>query len=396
MSDDTEGLRILAPPGVKKRFDAIEAAVNRAAGRRVDRRDALGVAGLALLAAGGLAGAAKGAARASSIESELVIYNWSQYDDPRTYKDFMKKFPGTTIHETYYSSNDELLAKLQAGGAGYDIVVPSQNAVAELIELKRLLKLDKSLLPNYVNIAPAWRKRSYDPTDSYSVVKDYGITMFFYRNDIVKERPKTMLDFYKLLPKYGKKGRTNLLDGAEEVVPLALMALGLDPNTDSSTDFKKVEKFLLSIRSGVTTITSSNYINDGSAGKIILGQGWNGDVRRIVAARKKQGDITAVLPHGLSEKWADNWCILANAPHPKAAHAWINFLLTPKIAAQEMNYHNYAIPMAKGLALVPKALRSDPMFNVPVSYTNGYRFILNPTPDIVNKRTDIYTKFKAA
>ena len=396
MSDDTEGLRILAPPGVKKRFDAIEAAVNRAAGRRVDRRDALGVAGLALLAAGGLAGAAKGAARASSIESELVIYNWSQYDDPRTYKDFMKKFPGTTIHETYYSSNDELLAKLQAGGAGYDIVVPSQNAVAELIELKRLLKLDKSLLPNYVNIAPAWRKRSYDPTDSYSVVKDYGITMFFYRNDIVKERPKTMLDFYKLLPKYGKKGRTNLLDGAEEVVPLALMALGLDPNTDSSTDFKKVEKFLLSIRSGVTTITSSNYINDGSAGKIILGQGWNGDVRRIVAARKKQGDITAVLPHGLSEKWADNWCILANAPHPKAAHAWINFLLTPKIAAQEMNYHSYAIPMAKGLALVPKATRSDPMFNVPVSYTNGYKFILNPTPDIVNKRTSIYTKFKAA
>jgi spermidine/putrescine-binding protein len=392
MSDDTEGLRILAPPGVKKRLDAIEVAVNRAAGRRVDRRDALGIAGLALLAAGGLAGTARGA----SIENELVIYNWSQYDDPRTYKDFTKKFPGTKIHETYYSSNDELLAKLQAGGSGYDIVVPSQNAVAELIELKKLMKLDKSQLPNYANISPAWRKRSYDPTDDYSVVKDYGITMFFYRNDVVKERPKTMLDFYKLLPKYGSKGRTNLLDGAEEVVPLALMALGLDPNTDSSADFKKVEKFLLSIRKGVTTVTSSNYINDGSAGKIILGQGWNGDVRRIVAARKKQGDITAVIPHGASEKWADNWCILANAPHPKAAHAWINFLLTPKIAAQEMNYHNYAIPMAKGLALVPKALRSDPMFNVPVSFTNGYKFILNPTPDVVNKRTAIYTKFKAA
>jgi len=174
------------------------------------------------------------------------------------------------------------------------------------------------------------------------------------------------------------------------------MALGLDPNTDKDSDFQKVEKFLLSIRSGVTTITSSNYINDGSAGKIILGQGWNGDVRRIVSARKKQGDITAVIPHGASEKWADNWCILANAPHPKAAHAWINFLLTPKIAAQEMNYHNYAIPMAKGLALMPKALRSDPMFNVPVSYTNGYHFVLNPTPAIVNRRTDIYTKFKAA
>ena len=205
-----------------------------------------------------------------------------------------------------------------------------------------------------------------------------------------------MLDFYKLLPKYGKKGRTSILEGAEEVVPLALMALGLDPNTDSSADFKKVEKFLLSIRSGVTTVTSSNLINDGGAGKIILGQGWNGDVRRIVAARGKKKDITAVLAHGLSEKWADNWCILNNASHPKAAHAWLNFMCDPHIAAQEMRYHNYAIPNAKALKLMPASVRNDPIFNVPVEFTGGYRFILNPNPDIVNKRTQIYTKFKSA
>ena len=394
MSDDrTDGLRVLAPQGVKERFDAIESAVQSVAGRGISRRDALGVAGLALLAAGGLAGTARAS---GGLEKDLVIYNWSQYDEPKTYKDFKKKFPATAIHETYYSSNDELLAKLQAGGSGYDVVVPTQNAVAELIELKKLMKLDKSLIPNYKNVATAWRKRSYDPTDEYSVVKDYGITMFYYRNDIVKEHPKSMLDFYNLLPKYGKKGRTNLLDGAEEVVPLALMALGIDPNTDKEADLKKVQKFLAGIRSGVTTITSANYINDASAGKIILGQGWNGDVRRIVAARKKQGDITAVIPKGMSEKWADNWCILANAPHPKAAHAWINFLLEPRIAAQEMNYHNYAIPNAKALALTPKSLRTDPMFNVPVSYTDNYRFILNLTPDVVNKRTKVYTKFKAS
>ena len=174
------------------------------------------------------------------------------------------------------------------------------------------------------------------------------------------------------------------------------MALGIDPNTDKAADFKAVEKFLLSIRKGVTTISASNIINDGSAGKIILGQSWNGDLRRILAARKKQGDITAVLPKGMSEKWADNWCILANASHPKAAHAWINYLMKPAVAAQEMNYHSYPIPIAKALARMPKSMRGDPIFNVPTSYTNGYRFILNPTPDIVNKRTAIYTKFKAA
>jgi spermidine/putrescine-binding protein len=90
---------------MQKLIDAIESAVQSVAGKRVNRRDALGVAGLALLAAGGFAGAARAS---SGIENELVIYNWSQYDDPRTYKNFKKKFPGTTIHETYYSSNDEM------------------------------------------------------------------------------------------------------------------------------------------------------------------------------------------------------------------------------------------------------------------------------------------------
>jgi spermidine/putrescine-binding protein len=81
------------------------------------------------------------------------------------------------------------------------------------------------------------------------------------------------------------------------------MALGLDPNTTSSSDFAKVKSFLLGIRKGVTTIDSSGYINDAIAGKIILSQGWNGDVRRIVQARKKQGDITAVIPTEASEVW---------------------------------------------------------------------------------------------
>ncbi len=81
------------------------------------------------------------------------------------------------------------------------------------------------------------------------------------------------------------------------------------------------------IRPGVTTISSYGYINDASAGKIILSQGWNGDVRRIVQAREKEGDITAVIPTEASEIWADNWCILGTAPHPVAAHAWINWLL---------------------------------------------------------------------
>src|SRR5207245_7241705 len=145
------------------------------------------------------------------LENHLEIYNWSEYDDPSTFSKF-KKLPaevkaGTTVHETYYSSNDELLAKLHAGGTSYDIIVPSQNAVAELIQENSLMRLDKALLPNLKNLDPSFLKPSYDPTGDYHVIKDFGITMFFFNNKILSDDLKTKHEFSKSLPKYVDKHR---------------------------------------------------------------------------------------------------------------------------------------------------------------------------------------------
>ena len=111
--------------------------------------------------------------------------------------------------------------------------------------------------------------------------------------------------------------------------------------------------------------------------------------------RKKQGDITAVLLHEASEIWSDNWCIPSTAPHPVAAHAWINWLLTPSTAVTEMEYHNYGIPIPEALAQLPASLSKDPLFNVPKSYTDNYKYILNVSPQVVQERTKIYTQFRA-
>lgn len=415
MKDDrNDTLKILAPHSMRPKFDYLHREIEDLAGMRVNRRAALGIGGLALLAAacggstnaggGGNSGASQpaDALKGKPVEDSLVIYNWSQYDDPSTYKKFAalpdEAKAGLKINETYYSSNDELLAKLHAGGTGYDIIAPSQNAVGELIQEGGLMKLDFNLIPNIKNLDPKFLKPSFDPTGEYHVIKDYGITMFFYQNTVVKpsSEPKTMKDFYALLNANVSKGRTNVLDGAEEVVPLAAMALGFDANTEDQGELDETQKFLLSIRKGVTTISSFGYINDASAGKIILSQGWNGDVRRILKARKKEGDITAVLPTEKSEVWADSWCIPATAPHPVAAHAWINFLLEPQTAVTEMNYHSYPIPIPAALDQMPADFKNDPLFNVPATYTDNYQYILNPNPQIVNARTKIYQQFKAA
>jgi spermidine/putrescine transport system substrate-binding protein len=408
-----DSLNILAPRSAKSKLDYLHRQLYRDAAERsgLSRRELLGLGALGLIAAacGGSTNAGGGGGGGSTaasgggntlagkpMEKNLVIYNWSEYDAASTTKKFEANHPSTNVKETYYSSNDELLAKLAAGGTGYDIIVPSQNAVAQLITQNGLMQLDNALLPNLKNLDPKFVKASYDPTGNFHVIKDYGITMIFYMNTVVTDHPKTMLDFYNLLTKYVSKGRTNILDGAEEVIPLALMALGIDPNTDKASDFAKVKKFLLGIRKGVTTIDSSNYINDAIAGKIILGQGWNGDVRRIFQARKKQGDITPVLLTGMSEVWSDNWCVPVSAPDPVAAHAWINWLLEPTTAVAEMNYHNYPIPIPSALDQMPASLKNDPLFNVSTKYTDNYKYILNVNPDVVNQRTQIYGEFKAA
>jgi len=409
MTDHRDHLNILAPLETKPKLDQLYRDIVHAAGRPLSRRSALGLGGLMLLSACGSTSTGDegtGGSTASAdplagkpMENHLEIYNWSQYDDPSTYKKF-KELPdvakaGLKINESYYSSNDELLAKLNAGGTKYDIIAPSQNAVAQLVETNKLMKMDDALLPNKKYLDPKFLKAAYDPTGEYHVIKDYGITMFYYNNTIITEDPQTMLDFYHLLPKYVSKGRTNLLDGAEEVVPLALMALGLDANTDSQDDFSKVTDFLMGIRKGVTTISASGLIDDTIAGKIILGQAWNGDVRRMVQGRKKQGDLTAVLCQGKSEIWSDNWCIPSTAPDPVAAHAWIDWLLTPATAVTEMEYHNYPIPMPSAVSKLPPELGNDPLFNVSTKYTDNYQYVLNVSPEVVQERTKIYTQFKA-
>ena len=127
-----------------------------------------------------------------------------------------------------------------------------------------------------------------------------------------------------------------------------------------------MKSFLLSIRKGVTTISSSGYINDAIAGKIILSQGWNGDVRRIVQGRKKQGDITAVIPHGGVGDLGGQLVHPGDAPHPVAAHAWINWLLTPEHGGDRDELPQLPDPDPRARwPSCPSALRDDPLFNVP-------------------------------
>ena len=260
------------------------------------------------------------------------------------------------------------------------------------------MKLDFNLIPNIQNLDPKFRKSSFDPTGEFHVIKDFGITMFFYQNTVVKpsSEPKNMKDFYDLLVPYVSKGRTNVLDGAEEVVPLAAMALGYSANTDVQAELDDTQKFLLSIRKGVTTVSSFGYINDAIGRQDHPEPGLERRRAPDPAGAQEGGRHHGDHPHREVRGVGRQLVRPGDAPHPVAALVWIAGCSRRRTVVTEMEYHSYPIPIPAALDQMPADIKNDPIFNVPSTYTDNYEYILNPNPQLVNARTKIYQQFKAA
>jgi spermidine/putrescine-binding protein len=196
-------------------------------------------------------------------------------------------------------------------------------------------------------------------------------------------------DFFDFLPHAGDLN-VNFFESPGEMVGIALQALGFSMNSESDAELNQARDLLLKVRPYVDTI-NYNYIDDFISGKIDLGTTYSGDGIRIRTGRSKQGDIKVVPPER-SEIWTDNWAISAYAPDPVAAHAWINFMLDPKVNAKEMEYVQYAVGTPASYPLVGAAAK-DPLVVFPKSLIKDYEF-LRTTPDGLNKRTAIWAEFK--
>jgi spermidine/putrescine transport system substrate-binding protein len=404
MPDRPDELRILVPES--RRLD-IE--------RLVTRRQALiaggGVAAAAYLAGcggstadngggGGGGGSEEEAdkpptpADAPVEQGDLLLANWVDYTDPANYKGYTKEV-GPKVKVSGFGSNEEILAKLRAGGSKFDVVAPSQNAVKTMADLGLIMPLTHELIPNRKNISPAFTQTDYDPGNKYSMPKDYGITSFYWLTEKVSEKPTTLAECFELLktPKF-KDLRVNFLEGGTQVMALALAALGHSTNTVEQSEIDEATELLIDVKPNVDTINAT-YIEKASRGEIDFGMGWNGDVRRAIEAlKKKDREMVFLVPEGNGDFWVDNWVIPADAEHPVAAHKWINYVLDPVVAGREMNYHQYSVPI-EGIKGVDPKLANDPIIDIPDQKIEGYEASID-TPKGLQQRNRAYTEFKAA
>jgi spermidine/putrescine transport system substrate-binding protein len=327
-------------------------------------------------------------------DGDLLLANWVDYSDPANYKAYTKEY-GPKIKVTGYGANDEILAKLRAGGSKYDVIAPTGYAVKTMADLGLIMPLTHELIPNMKNISPAFTKTDYDPGNKYSVPKDYGITSFYWLTDKVSEQPKTIAECFDLLKTPAMKDmRVNFLEGGTQVMAIALAALGYSINTEDQGEIDKAKQLLVDVKPNVDTINST-FIERASRGEIDFGMGWNGDIRRaIVDLAKKDREMVFLVPDGPTEYWVDNWVISADAQHPVAAHKWIDFVLDPVNAGKEMNYHQYPVPVVDIKGVDP-ALAKDPVINVPDEKIQGYESQVE-TAKGLQQRNRAYTEFKAA
>jgi spermidine/putrescine-binding protein len=327
-------------------------------------------------------------------QGDLLLANWVDYSDPANYKGYTKEV-GPKVKVSGYGSNEEIVAKMRAGGSKYDVIAPSNNAVKTMADLGLIMPLTHELIPNMKNIQPAFTQTDFDPGNKYSMPKDYGITSFYWLTDRVDANPRTLAEAFDLLktPEL-KEMRVNFLEGGVQLMALALAALGYSINTEDQGEIDEAKQLLIDVKPNVDTINST-YIERASRGEIDFGMGWNGDVRRAIQAlKKKDREMVFMVPEGKGDFWVDNWVISAEAEHPVAAHKWIDYVLDPVAAGREMNYHQYAVPI-EGIKGVDPELANDPIINIPDETLQGYESQID-TAKGLQQRNRAYSEFKAA
>jgi putrescine transport system substrate-binding protein len=305
-------------------------------------------------------------------QSERVVnvYNWSDYIDAKVLEDFTKE-TGIKVQYDTFDANETLETKLLAGKSGYDVVVPTAYFLERQIKAAVFQKLDKNKLKNLGNVWPDIAKRLavYDPGNQYAVNYMWGTTGVGYNVKAMRDRLGAggKVDSWEIvfkpenLAKFRDCG-VHMLDSADDIIPAALHFLGFNPNSIDPKELEKATELLMSIRSSVRKFHSSEYLNALASGEICLVVGWSGDIKQSQkrAIEVKNGvEIGYSIPKEGAQMFFDNLSIPKDASHVAEAHAFIDYLLRPEVAAKNSNLVAYANGNLASQKLLDKAVLDD-------------------------------------
>lgn len=303
------------------------------------RRRFLRSGAAAMLAAGGarlLASCAERRPLLPGLEPELNIYNWSDYIGLETIAGFEFE---TGVRVTYdtYESNEEMAAKLMAGASGYDLCVPSSYLVPMLREAGLLLPLDPASLEGWANLGETFTSRVEAGGRTWGMPWQWGMTGIAYRRDLVP--PPVSWEVFQ--QPGDASGRITMLDDGREVIGSMLKLRGHSLNTTDPALLSAAARDAIIAKPHLAAFVSAPVKGQLIAGDIVMSQLWNGDTRQ---AQAENPAIDFVMPREGSLIWTDYLALLASAPHPAAARAFLAYVLRPDVAAGISEATGYGTP----------------------------------------------------
>ena len=320
----------------------------------------------------------------AQAEGVLNLYNWGDYTSPDLLAKFEKE-TGIKVTVTDYDSNDTALAKVEAGGAGFDLVVPSANFVKIWIDKGLIQQLDLTKLPHHDNIAPEWMNVVYDPGRKFTVPWQWGITGMAVNQKVYSGDVNTSAIFMDPPPEL--VGKINLVPEMNDVMALATMYMGGQPCSEDGALMKKVRDKLMAAKPAWMSMDygmeDKMATNDVPASVY-----WNGAVMR---ARFRNPDVKFGFPKEGFVIWMDQVALLKDAKNVEEAYKFLDFIQLPENAAMLSAYARYANGITGSEAFMPDDMKNAPELNILAELKDKGHFILTCSPKAQEYITAIWT-----
>lgn len=275
---------------------------------------------------------------------EVNLYAWSEYI-PQSILDGFEEETGIKVNYDAYSSNEELLAKLQAGASGYDVIIPSDYIVTIMAAQGMLEELDLNEMPNFKNIGDEFKDLVFDPGNKYTVPYQWGTSCLVVDTSKVTQPITSWRDLWD--PQFA--GKVVLLDDQREVLGMVLAVLGYDNNSTDLAQLEEAQAMFNELMPNVRLFDSDSPKTALLAGEVWIGQTWNGEA---AIAHMENSAIEYVFPEEGCNMWYDNLAIPADAPHIDAAYLLIDYILRPESGVAITYEFPYSNPNVAALELL--------------------------------------------
>lgn len=318
-------------------------------------------------------------------EKVLNLFTWATYIDDGTVAKFEEQ-TGIKINYTTFASNEEMLLKMSTTSNEYDVILASDYALNTLRKDDKLQKLDKALLPNFGNLDPDFQSKYFDENNEYTVPYTSGTPLIVYNPDLVDIE----ITGYEDLWNPALKDNVVLIDDARNIIGITLKTLGYSFNTTDDKQLAEAKEKLMALRPNVRSFNYDTPHNDMISGEVAVGYMFT---PFVLLSMDGNPNLKVVYPKEGMGFGIDALVIPKNAPHPKNAHALLNFLLDSEVAGNTVAWQYYLSPVKTAYEFIPEYLRENPAIKIPKEILGETEFIMD-VGEYESKYQEIWAEFK--